>query len=175
MKYEPYAKAGVSFARAIRGELPPPPGTSWTLAGHCYGELMTNHPLLGAHRHRLRVQNGRLRGLRDRQFEITLGLSPGELVFRSTSILRPETFRYLAKGDLTIGGAESIVVMRIHDLSWIMRGEPSDDTRVLTLSASIDRRVWSEQVVALPAPWLTRDRTELFVHSEWIESGGDGG
>ena len=163
-----------SIVRAIRGELPPEPRERWLLVEHaCDAEIKTSHPVLGTKRYALEVVAGSLTGLEDGQLELAMeircphgGQSTGAL-FRSTSLTRPDSFRYLAKGELHVGDAGGIAVLRIHDLSWIMRKRPITDTRILTISAIVDKRYWGAPANGLPAPWLTRNNAEVFLHTEW--------
>ncbi len=168
-----YATArSTSIVRAIRGELPPPAGTWWRLdKANSAAELRTTHPVFGSDTHALDVLGGSLTGLPDEQFEIAFeigcpgGASTGVL-FRSVSLSRPETFRYLAKGTLHVGDTSALAVLRIHDLSWIGGDLSGDDVRIMTIATSIDRPLWSSDEF-VPAPWLTRSTAEVFLHTEW--------
>ncbi len=171
-----------SIVRAIRGELPPEPGERWLLVEDaCNAEIKTSHPVLGTKRYELEVVAGSISGLDDGQLELAMeigcahagGQSTGVL-FRSTSLTRPDSFRYLAKGALHVGDASGIAVLRIHDLSWIVRRRPITDTRILTISAVVDKQYWGAPANGLPAPWLTRNSAEVFIHTEWRADRGPG-
>ncbi len=165
-----------SIVRTIRGELPPAAGVRWLLDGdHSDGTLATSHPILGVRHYPLKATGGTLAACADAQFELTLALrcahSDGSVVergvqFRSTSLSRPDTFRYLAKGDLSVGSVSGIAVIRMHDLSWIARRNPGADTRIITMSAAVDRIFWGG-LANIGEPWLVRNEAELFLHSEW--------
>jgi hypothetical protein len=166
-----------SIVHALRGDLPPAPGVRWLLdTESCRGQLTTSHPILGVRAHRLRVSAGTLTGLADAQFELTLALGcanhrrgagrEANVLFRSTSVARPETFRYIVKGALQVGEARGIGVIRIHDLSWTATGDSHNEARILTMSATVERRFWDHRN-GMPTPWLTRDAAEVFVHTEW--------
>ena len=166
------------MVRAIRGDLPPAAGQRWLLAAErCRAELTTGHPILGVRTHALDMSAGTLTGLPDRQFELALVFGCGPevgadaaetgVLFRSTSVTRPETFRYIAKGELHVGDVAGIGVVRIRDLSWTAGGDPGDMTRILTISTSVERRFWEHRHSAIPTPWLTRSAAEVFLHTEW--------
>ena len=164
-----------SIVRAIRGELPPEPGERWLLVEDaCDAEIKTSHPFLGTKRYELDVVAGSLSGLDGGQLELAMeircshaGGRSTAVLFRSTSVTRPDSFRYLAKGELHVGDSDGIAVLRIHDLSWIVRKRPDTDTRILTISAIVDKRYWGAPANGLPAPWLTRDGGQVFLHTEW--------
>ena len=162
-----------STVPALRGDLPPAPGVRWLLdTESCRGQLTTSHPILGVRAHRLSVSAGMLTGLADAQFELALAFGcpnnrrEANVLFRSTSVARPETFRYIVKGVLQVGEASGIGVIRIHDLSWTATGDPHNEARILTMSATVERRYWDNSN-GIPTPWLTRDAAEVFVHTEW--------
>ena len=166
-----------STLSALRGDLPPAPGVRWLLdTESCHGQLTTSHPILGVRAHRLSVSAGTLTGLADAQFELALALAcannrrvarrEANVLFHSTSVARPETFRYIVKGALRVGEASGIGVIRIHDLSWTATGDPHNAARIVTMSATVERRFW-DWSNGVPTPWLTRDAAEVFVHTEW--------
>lgn len=165
--------------RALRGDLPPPAGERWLLDGDARGQLATSHPILGERRYKLKATAGTLTGVPGGQFELALAVtcrgetaeafvSPSGLIFRSASIARPGTFRYLAKGDLHLGPNAGIAVLRLHDLSWIAGESALADTRILTIAATVDRQLWETFGHVIKAPWLIRDDAEIFLHTEWI-------
>lgn len=167
----------ISTLSALRGELPPAPGVRWLLdTDSCHGQLTTSHPILGVRAHRLSVTAGTLTGLAEPQFELALAVGctnnrrvsgrEANVLFRSTSVARPETFRYSVKGALQVGEARGIGVIRIHDLSWTATGDPHNEARILTMSATVERRFW-DCGDGIPTPWLTRDAAEVFLHTEW--------
>lgn len=152
-----------SIVRAIRGELPPEVGERWLLVEDaCDAEIKTSHPFLGTKRYEIDVVAGSLSGLDGGQLELAMeircphagGRSTGVL-FRSTSVTRPDSFRYLAKGELHVGDSDGIAVLRIHDLSWIVRKRPDTDTRILTISAIVDKRYWGAPANATSLPEAT--------------------
>lgn len=172
-----------SMVRALRGDLPPAPGVRWLLdTDRCRGGLTTSHPILGVRTHALSVSAGTLTGLPDAQFELALAFGcdhhrgaagrEAGVLFRSTSVSRPETFRYIAKGGLHVGEVAGIGVIRIHDLSWTAGGVPNDEARILTISATVERRFWDLGDGSIPTPWLTRDAAEVFLHTEWHNQAG---
>ena len=166
-----------SIGRAIRGELPPEAGERWLLLeAACDAELKTSHPMLGMKRHALQLVAGTMSGLDGGQLELAIKMrcvaaqsegTSATALFRSTSVTRSDSFRYLAKGELHVGGSSGIVVLKIHDLSWIARKYPDPDKRILTVAAVVDKRFWRTPAHGLSAPWLTRDDAEVFLHTEW--------
>jgi hypothetical protein len=163
-----------AMLETIRDALPPAAGARWILdVDHCDAYLTTTHPIMGARRYPLLVNDGVLEGLANGQFEARLSIAPlhgkgagEEVTFRSTRVSRAETFRYLAKGELRVATSTAIVVLRVHDLSWVL-GQQGADRRIMTLSASLDRNLWERPHCAIATPWLTRRHVEVFIHTEW--------
>jgi hypothetical protein len=159
--------------RAIRGELPPPAGVGWLLDPASTDiTLTTSHPVFGARRYPLTATRGMIRGVDDAQLELVLTLAcPGThvttpVMIRSESVSRPDLFRYLVKGDLRVGEAAGIAVVRIHDLNW-MNGDGGSGLRILTMTASLERHFWGA-AAWISKPWLTRNTAEIFLHTEWL-------
>lgn len=179
------AEQHATIVRAIRGQLPPLAGKQWLLdETRCDAELTTTHPVAGVRKHELGVTGGTLSGLRNNQLEIILALAcvdengktsaePVGIVFRSTSLERTETARYLAKGELSVGSARGNAEVRIHDLSWIAGVNAPRNRRILTLSATLERALW-DVGSGIRAPWLTRGVADVFLHTEWQEEEDDG-
>ncbi len=176
------AEQHATMIRAIRGQLPPPAGQQWLLdESRCDAELATTHPVSGVRKHELRVTSGTLSGLRNNRLEIFLALTcadaagePVGVVFRSTSIKRTETARYLAEGELSVGTARGRAEVRIHDLSWIAGANAPRNRRILTLSATLERPLW-DVGSGIRTRWLTRGDAEIFLHTEWLEPEHDDG
>ena len=158
-----------AIARAMRGTLPPPVGIRWRLDPHdSNAELVTTNPLLGERRHGLLISDGWLSGIDGGLLEVSLQFDCRQASFRATSILHAETFRYVTQGHIEAGANRGAAEVRIHDLSWTAGVNGSEDRRILTLTAQIDRTLWKVPESRIPVPWLTRDSAELFVHTEWV-------
>lgn len=160
-----------STMRGIRAELPPSAGQRWCLdVDHCTAELATRHALFSVRRYPLHVLSGSLAGSTDGQMELSFALicqdTGMDVRFRSTSFSRPETFRYLAKGELTDGVHAVISVIRIHDLSWLAARARDKERRILTLSAAIDGELGNSP--RNRGGWLMREAPEVFMHTEWL-------
>ncbi len=175
------AEQYATVVRAIRGQLPPRAGQQWLLdETRCDAELTTTQPVSGVRRHELRAAGGTLSGLGSNQLEIFLALAcvdaaesddgePVGVVFRSTSIERTDSARYLVNGELSVGAARGSAAVRIHDLSWIAGVNAPRNRRILTLTANLERSLW-DVGSGIRTRWLTRDDAEIFLHTEWLEA-----
>jgi hypothetical protein len=119
----------------------------------------------------LPISDGWLSGLQGDLLEVSLQFACMQATFRSTSILRSQSFRYVTQGHVEAGAHTGMAEVRIHDLNWTAGVNGSEDRRILTLTAEIDRTLWKVRESGIPAPWLTRDSAELFLHTEWLPEG----
>jgi hypothetical protein len=172
------SKRWVERAGLRHAVFPPTAGAAWQLdAAASHGELAIDHPLLSTRRYPLELLTGTLTGRLPDQADLRLRLVCAEerngsrvpvyVTFMSRQIIGSAGYGYCLKGELQTGEPRGDVVIVARDLGWTAARDRAAVRRIVTLTASLEKKLWQMRALAQP-PLLTRSTATLFLHTEWM-------